>query len=78
MIWILALYFLILLVFLPAYFWVKQKDIVCSLQHSLFLAISAMFDNVFLIAAGIWVVIILTVSLIGLIQTNRKQRGSLS
>lgn len=78
MIWILLLYFLTLLAFLPAYYFASCKELILSTQHSLFLSLAATISTVFLIAAMVNNIILLTLLLIKWSKINRIQRGSLS
>ncbi|AEM73567.1 hypothetical protein Calla_0925 [Caldicellulosiruptor acetigenus 6A] len=78
MIWVLLLYFLTLLAFLPAYYFAKCKGFILSIQHSLFLSLAAMTNTIFLIAAIINIAILLVLFLIRYLAVTRKQRGSLS
>ncbi len=76
MTWILVLYFLTLLVFLPAYIWSKDKGFICSVHHTMFLFYAGMFSKAFLIGAVIDSLTILVIFLIALKQRkNRIQKG---
>ncbi|AEM72924.1 hypothetical protein [Caldicellulosiruptor acetigenus] len=74
----LLVYIFVLLTFLPAYYFTKDKGFILSIQHSLFLSLAAMTNTIFLIAAIINIAILLVLFLIRYLAVTRKQRGSLS